>query len=233
MLNGSYNVIVGNAVDDFDLRFTPGGAAVGDVTVAVNSREQIDGEYVDREDPMFVKVTLWWEYAENAAETITRGMRVIAVGEMHVRKWQTRDDEERLSVEMTADELGPALRWAQAKVIKIGRTDRDDRDDDRDDRRGGRDRGNRRGGGRESGGRGGSRQQRSSDRGSRSERRGSSARDDDRGRDRDDRRGGGRSRRDDDRPASRGKRARSAWDDDDAPLPEDDPNSDLPDDPNF
>ena len=227
MLNGSYNVIVGNAVDDFDLRFTPGGAAVGDVTVAVNSREQLDGEWEDRDDPMYVKVTLWWEYAENCAETIFKGTRVIAVGEMHVRKWETRDGDERLSIEMTADELGPALRWAQAKITKMGRTDRDDRDDDRDRGRGGRDRGNRRGGGRGSDDRGGSRQQRTNDRGSRSERRGSSARDD-----RDDRRGGGRSRRDDDRSAGRGKRARSAWDDDEAPI-KDDPNSDLPDDPDF
>jgi single-strand DNA-binding protein len=232
MLNGSYNVIVGNAVDDFDLRFTPGGAAVGDVTVAVNSREQIDGEYVDRDDPMYVKVTLWWEYAENCAETIFKGTRVIAVGEMHVRKWETRDGDERLSIEMTADELGPALRWAQAKITKMGRTDRDDRDDDRDDR-GGRDRGNRRGGdrGRGNDDRGGSRRQRTNDRGSRSERRGSSGRDDDRGRD--DRRGGGRSSRSG-RSDSRGsgKRARSAWDDDEAPV-QDDPNSDLPDDPDF
>jgi single-strand DNA-binding protein len=229
MLNGSYNVIVGNATRDFDLRFTPGGAAVGDVDIAVNSREQIDGEWVDRDDPMYVKVTVWWEQAENCAETIARGDRVIAVGEMHVRKWFTRDDEERLSVEMNADEMGPALRFAQAKITKVGRTDRDD---DRDDDRGGRDRGNRRGGrGRANDDRGDSRRQRTSDRGSRSERRGSSARDD-----RDDRRGGGRSRDDRGgrgRSGGSSKRARSVWDDDDAPIPEDDPNSDLPDDPNF
>jgi single-strand DNA-binding protein len=226
MLNGSYNVIVGNATRDFDLRFTPGGAAVGDVDIAVNSREQVDGEYVDRDDPMYVKVTVWWEQAENCAETISKGDRVIAVGEMHVRKWFTRDDEERLSVEMTADELGPALRFAQAKIIKVGRTDRDDdRDDDRGRGRG--DRGNRGGRGRGNDDRGTSRRRPTNDRGSRSERRGSSGRDD-----RDDRRGGGRSRRDDDRGSSRGggRRARSVWDDDEAPLPEDDPNSDLPED---
>jgi single-strand DNA-binding protein len=230
MLNGGYQVIVGNAVDDFDLRFTPGGAAVGDVTLALNSRAQIDGEWADRDDPAFVKVTVWWEQAENCAETISRGDRVLACGEWYIRKWLTRDDEERISIEMTADEIGPALRFAQAKITKMGRTDRDDdRDDDRRDR-GGRDRGNRGGRGRESGGRGGSRSQRTNDRGSRSERRGSSGRDD-----RDDRRGGGRSRRDDDRGNSRGggRRARSVWDDDEAPLPEDDPGSDLPDDPNF
>jgi single-strand DNA-binding protein len=223
MLNGGYTAIVGNAVDDFDLRYTPGGAAVGDVTLALNSRAQIEGEWEDRDDPAYVKVTVWWEYAENCAETISKGDRVLAVGEWYIRKWETRDGEERVSIEMTADEMGPALRFAQAKIVKVGRTDRDDRD--RDDDRGRGDRGNRRGGrGRESADRGGSRPQRTNDRGSRSERRGSSGRDD-----RDDRRGGGRSRRDDDRGSSRRSRGRSVWDDDDAPIP-DDPNSDLPDD---
>jgi len=224
MLNGGYTAIVGNAVDDFDLRFTPGGAAVGDVTLALNSRAQIEGEWEDRDDPAYVKVTVWLEYAENCAETISKGDRVLAVGEWYIRKWETRDGEERVSIEMTADEMGPALRFAQAKIVKVGRTDRDDRD--RDDDRGRGDRGNRRGGGRgrESADRGGSQRQRTNDRGSRSERRGSSARDD-----RDDRRGGGRSRRDDDRGSSRRSRGRSVWDDDDAPIP-DDPNSDLPDD---
>lgn len=223
MLNGSYTTIVGNAVQDFDLRFTPGGAAVGDVTIAVNSREQIDGEWTDRDDPMYVKVTVWWEYAENCAETITQGDRLIAVGEMHVRKWETRDGDERLSLEMTADEIGPALRWAQAKIIKAPGSGGGGRD--RDEDRGGRgsDRGNRGGGrGRDRDDRGSSR--RTNDRGSRSERRGSSGRGDDRG----DQRGRG-SRRDEDRGASRARRSGSVWDDD----REDDPDSPLPDDPDY
>jgi single-strand DNA-binding protein len=172
---------------------------------------------------MFVKVTVWWEYAENCAETIFQGDRLIAVGELYARKWETRDGDERLSLEMTADEIGPALRWAQAKVTKVGRTDtrdtRDDRGRGRDDDRG--DRGNRRGGdrGRGNDARGGSRQPRTNDRGSRSERRGSSARDD-------DRRGGGRAQRDD-RGSARGRSSQSVWDDDGT---NDDPNSDLPDD---
>ena len=223
MLNGSYDVIVGNAVQDFDLRFTPGGAAVGDVTIAVNSREQVDGEWVDRDDPMYVKVTVWWEYAEHCAETITQGMRLIAVGPMYVRKWETRDGDERLSLEMTADEIGPVLRWAEAKVIRVAGKDDDrgGRGRGRDDDRG--DRGNRRGArGRDDDDRGRSR--RGSDRGSGSGRRGSSARDDDR----DDRRGGGRAR--DDR-GSRGRSTRqSVWDADER---DDDPNAPLPDDPDF
>ena len=221
MLNGSYDVIVGNAVQDFDLRFTPGGAAVGDVTIAVNSREQVDGEWVDRDDPMYVKVTVWWEYAEHCAETITQGMRLIAVGPLYVRKWETRDGEERLSIEMTADEIGPVLRWAEAKVIRVaGRDDDRGRGRGRDDDRG--DRGNRRGArGRDDDDRGSSR--RGSGRGSDSGRRGSSARDD-----RDDRRGGGRAR--DDR-GGRGRSTRqSVWDADER---DDDPNAPLPDDPDF
>lgn len=221
MLNGSYTTIVGNAVADFDLRFTPGGAAVGDVTIAVNSREQVDGEWVDREDPMYVKVTLWWEYAEHCAESIFQGDRLIAVGEMHARKWETRDGDERLSLEMTADEIGPALRWAEAKVTKVKSDDRGGRDDDRRGR--GDDRGNRRGGrGRDNDDRGSSR--RTNNRGSDSGRRGSSGRDDDRR--------GSRGRSDDrgsSRGGSRGRSAQSVWDDDRA----DDPNSDLPDDPDF
>jgi single-strand DNA-binding protein len=231
MLNGSYATIVGNAVADFDLRFTPNGVAVGDVTIAVNSRIMDDGEWVDRESPMFVQVTVWREPAENCAETITKGDRLIAVGELYVRNWETREGEQRLSIEMTADEIGPALRFAQAKVTRMGRTDRDDdRDDDRGRGRG--DRGNRRGSddrGRGSGGRGGSRQRPTSDRGSASARRGSSGRGDDRD---DDRRGGGRTR-DDRGSARRGGGGRSSQDVWDSDSRDDDRTSDLPDDPDF
>jgi single-strand DNA-binding protein len=218
VLNGTYTVICGNAVDDFALRFTPGGAAVGDVTIAVNSRTQVGGEWEDREDPMYVKVTVWWEYAEHCAESIFKGDRLIAVGEMHVRMWETNDGDPRTAIEMTADEIGPSLRWAEAKVTRL--KSGDDRDDrrgggrgrgrDRDDDDRGRGRGERRGGGRDRDDRGG-RSSRGSDRGSGSGRRGSSGRDD-----RDDRGRGARS-------------SRSVWDDDRA----DDPGSDLPDEPNF
>lgn len=230
MLNGTYTALVGNAVDDFSLRFTPGGAAVGDVTIAVNSREQIDGEWEDREDPMYVKITLWWEYAENAAETIMKGDRVIAVGEMYLRYWENRDGDRVPSIEMRADEIGPALRWAQAKVTKVGKdSGRDsDRGRDRDDDRGRGDRGNRGDRGRASGGRGGSRDRRTNDRGSGSARRGSSGRDD---RD-DDRRSSRRDDREDarSRGGSRGRSARDVWDSDQR---EDDPSSDLPADPDY
>jgi len=227
VLNGTYTVICGNAVGDFELRFTPGGAAVGDVTIAVNSREQRDGQWEDREDPMYVKVTVWWEYAEHCAESISQGDRLIAVGEMHVRKWETRDGDERLSMEMTADEIGPSLRWAEAKVTRVAGGGNDKRDDDRGSSRGSSrgDRGNRGGGrGRDNDDRGSSR--RGNDRGSGSARRGSSGRDDDRGRG---------ARRDDDRGASRGSRgggrsSRSLWDDDGT---NDDPDSPLPADPDY
>jgi single-strand DNA-binding protein len=162
-LNGCQATIVGNTTAPFELRFTPNGTAVGDVTVAVNRRTKVDGEWTDG-DPMFVRVTLWEEYAENAAETLDEtGVRVTATGELYVRPWETREGDERLSIEMAADTLAPDLRWAQADVTRIksdgGRGKGRDRDRDDDDRE---DRGSR---GRSSRGRGG--------RDSRSDRRGS------------------------------------------------------------
>lgn len=194
-LNGCQATIVGNTTAPFELRFTPNGTAVGDVTVAVNRRTKVDGEWEDG-DPMFVRVTVWEDFAEHCAETLDEtGVRVTATGELYVRPWETREGDERLSIEMAADTLAPDLRWAEADVKRIksdgkrGRS-RDDRDDDREDR------GSR---GRSSRGRGG--------RDSRDDRRGStrgSRRDDrdDRDDDRAERRGGGR---------SSGKRS-SVWD---------------------
>jgi single-strand DNA-binding protein len=113
--------IVGNLVDDPELRYTPNGAAVCKIRVAVNRRfKDESGQWKDGETSFFT-VNAWRSLAENAAETLTRGQRAIITGRLQQRSWETQEGDKRNVVEIEADELGPSLRWATAKVEKTSR----------------------------------------------------------------------------------------------------------------
>jgi len=114
--------IVGNLTDDPELRYTPNGAAVAKFRVAVNRRyKDQSGEWKDG-DTSYFTVNAWRTLAENVAETLTRGANVIVVGRLQQRSWETQDGEKRTVIEIEADEVGPSLRWATAKVEKQGRS---------------------------------------------------------------------------------------------------------------
>ena len=122
MASMSQTVIVGNLTDDPELRYTPNGAAVVKFRVAVNRRYKDQaGEWKDGETSYF-SVNAWRTLAENVAETLTRGANVIVVGRLQQRSWETQEGDKRTVVEIEADEVGPSLRWATAKVEKQGRS---------------------------------------------------------------------------------------------------------------
>jgi single-strand DNA-binding protein len=114
--------IVGNLTNDPELRFTPSGAAVASFTVASSTRvlDKQTNEWKDG-DTLFMRCSVWRQYAENAAESLQRGMRVIVTGRLKQRSYETREGEKRTVVEMEVDDVGPALRFATAKVTKASR----------------------------------------------------------------------------------------------------------------
>jgi single-strand DNA-binding protein len=114
--------IVGNLVDDPELRFTPSGQAVARFRVASTPRfrDQQSGEWKDGES-LFLTCNVWRQAAENVAETLQRGMRVIVQGRLRQRSYETREGEKRTVYEVEADEVGPSLRNATAKVNKVQR----------------------------------------------------------------------------------------------------------------
>lgn len=114
--------VVGNLTADPELRFTPSGAAVANFTVASTPRtfDRASGEWKDGE-ALFLRCSIWRQAAENVAETLTRGMRVVVQGRLRQRSFETKEGEKRTVVEMEADEIGPSLRYATAKVNKVSR----------------------------------------------------------------------------------------------------------------
>ena len=114
--------VVGNLVDDPELRFTANGVAVANFRVASTPRtfDRQAGEWKDGE-AMFLTCTVWRQYAENIAETLTKGMRVIVQGRLKQRSFETQQGEKRTVFEVDADEVGPALRYATAKVTRTQR----------------------------------------------------------------------------------------------------------------
>ncbi|HUU62290.1 MAG TPA: single-stranded DNA-binding protein [Acidimicrobiia bacterium] len=113
--------LIGNLVEDPELRFTPAGVAMARIRLAVNRRYQRNGEW--QEETSFFGGTLWREAAENAAESLQKGMRIIVVGSLEQRSWETSEGEKRSVVEVRIDELGPSVRWATATVTKSPRPD--------------------------------------------------------------------------------------------------------------
>lgn len=114
--------VVGNLTADPDLRFTPSGAAVANFTVASTPRvfDRQSGEWKDG-DALFLRCNIWREAAENVAESLTRGSRVIVTGRLRQRSFETREGEKRTVYEVEVDEVGPSLRYATAKINKVSR----------------------------------------------------------------------------------------------------------------
>lgn len=113
--------LVGNLVDDPELRFTPAGAAVCNFTVAVNRRIQRDGQWEDRLDGYF-RCSCWRDLAENVAESLRKGTRVVVTGRLQQRSWEDQDGNRRSAVDVQVDEVGPSLRWATTQVQKSTRS---------------------------------------------------------------------------------------------------------------
>lgn len=115
--------IVGSLTSDPELRFTPNGAAVANFTVASNPRnfDKNTNEWVEGE-ALFMRCSIWREAAENVAESLHKGDRVLVTGKLVSRSWDDKDTgAKRTVIEMQVDEIGPALRWATAKVNKAQR----------------------------------------------------------------------------------------------------------------
>lgn len=114
--------LIGNLVDDPELRFTPSGVALAKLRFAVNRRWRgQDGEW--QEDTSFFTGTVWREQAEAVAESLQKGTRVIVTGRLEQRSWETEQGDKRSVVEIQIDEVGPSLRWATATVNKTQRGD--------------------------------------------------------------------------------------------------------------
>ncbi|MCK6210392.1 single-stranded DNA-binding protein [Georgenia sp. EYE_87] len=114
--------VVGNLTADPELRFTPSGAAVASFTVASTPRtfDRQANEWKDGET-LFMRCSIWREAAENVAESLTKGTRVIVQGRLVQRSFETREGEKRTVVEMQVDEVGPSMRYATAKVTRSQR----------------------------------------------------------------------------------------------------------------
>jgi single-strand DNA-binding protein len=114
--------VVGNLTDDPELRFTPSGAAVANFTVASTPRtfDKNSNEWVDQE-AMFLRCSIWRQAAENVAESLQRGMRVVVQGRLKARTYETREGEKRTVFELEVDEIGPSLKFATAKVNRTSR----------------------------------------------------------------------------------------------------------------
>ena len=114
--------VIGNITGDPELRFTPSGAAVANFTVASTPRQfdRQSNEWKDGET-LFMRCSVWRDAAENVAESLQRGTRVIVSGRLKSRSYETKEGEKRTVVEMEVDEVGPSLRYASAKVTKTQR----------------------------------------------------------------------------------------------------------------
>jgi single-strand DNA-binding protein len=122
MANETTLTIIGNMTNDPELRFTPSGAAVANFTVAStpktfdrNSNEWKDGE------TLFMRCAAWKEMGENVAESLTKGMRVVVTGRLKSRSYDTKEGEKRTVMDLEVDEIGPSLKYANAKVTRTQR----------------------------------------------------------------------------------------------------------------
>jgi single-strand DNA-binding protein len=115
--------VVGNLTDDPELRFTPSGAAVANFTVASTPRtlNKQTNEWEDGE-AMFLRCSIWRQAAENVAESLQRGMRVVVQGRLKQRSYETREGEKRTVYELEVEEVGPSLKFATAKVARAQRS---------------------------------------------------------------------------------------------------------------
>jgi single-strand DNA-binding protein len=114
--------VIGNLTNDPELRFTPSGAAVASFTVASTPRilDKSTNEWKDG-DALFLRCSVWRQAAENVAESLVKGARVLVTGRLKQRSYETKEGEKRTVVELEVDEVGPSLRYATAKVNKVSR----------------------------------------------------------------------------------------------------------------
>lgn len=122
-MNGTQVTFAGNLTDDPELSYTPSGVAVANFRVAVTPRIK-DGESWKDGETAFYRCAAWRDYAENATESLSKGDRVVVVGTLKTREWETAEGQKRLSLEVNVDELGPTLQWAVAKPQKTRRGER-------------------------------------------------------------------------------------------------------------
>lgn len=122
-MNEAQMTLVGNLVEDPELRFTPAGQPVAKFRVASTPRfrDNATGEWKDG-DSLFLTCTAWRQAAENIAESLTRGARVIVTGRLKQRSYETKEGEKRTVYELEVDEIGPSLRNATAKITKADRS---------------------------------------------------------------------------------------------------------------
>lgn len=115
--------VVGSLTDDPQLRFTPSGAAVANFTVASNSRrfDKTTNEWRD-DDPLFLRCNIWRDAAEHVSESLSKGSRVIVVGRLKQRSYETKSGEKRSVMELEVDEVGPSLKWATARISRASRS---------------------------------------------------------------------------------------------------------------
>ena len=114
--------LVGNVTDDPELRFTPSGRPVANFTVAVNRRfKNNDGQWEDRLDGFF-RCNVWGDMAENTAESLQKGTRILVTGRLQQRSWEDGDGNRRSAIEVQVDEVGPSLKWSTASVQKSQRS---------------------------------------------------------------------------------------------------------------
>jgi single-strand DNA-binding protein len=115
--------VVGNLVDDPELRFTPSGAAVANFRIASTPRtfDKQSNEWKDG-DALFLSCSVWRQAAENVAESLQKGMRVVVQGNLRSRQYETREGEKRTVFEIQVDEVGPSLKYATAKVTRTQRS---------------------------------------------------------------------------------------------------------------
>jgi single-strand DNA-binding protein len=115
--------VIGNLTNDPELRFTPSGSAVAKFTIASTPRtfDRQSNEWKDGET-LFLRASVWREAAENVAESLTKGMRVIVSGRLKSRSYETKEGEERTVIELEVDEIGPSLRYANAKINRTQRS---------------------------------------------------------------------------------------------------------------
>jgi single-strand DNA-binding protein len=131
MAADNQTTIVGNLVDDPELRFTNTGIAVANLRVAVTQRIQQDGEWRDG-DTSFLKVNVWRGQAEHLTDSLAKGDRVMVTGRLRQRSWETPEGDKRSVTEIEADEVGASLKWATAKVERATERTTSDRSQGRE-----------------------------------------------------------------------------------------------------
>ena len=123
MANDTTITLIGNLTSDPELRFTPSVSAVANFTLASTPRafDRQSNEWKDGET-LFLRASVWREAAENVAESLTKGMRVIVEGRLKSRSYETKEGEKRTVIELEVDEIGPSLKYANAKVNRTQRS---------------------------------------------------------------------------------------------------------------